>query len=207
MKKIGIIGSGGHAKVIMDIINEINFIKFNTYHIIGIFDDNKTGYFNNVKILNTINNINRYDVDSFVIAIGNDKIRKKIYEKYKNIIWETLIHPTSYISKNVFIGKGTIICAGSLIQTEVNIGNQCIINTGSSIDHETIIGDFTSICPKATICGQVKIGTCTMIGANSTIIQNIIIGDNCIIGAGTVIICCVNNNSKIVGNPGKIIDK
>lgn len=207
MKKIGIIGSGGHAKVIMDIINEINFIKINTYHIIGIFDDNKTGYLNNVKILDTINNINKYDVDSFVIAIGNDEIRKKIYEKYKNFIWETLIHPMSYISKNIFIGEGTVICAGSLIQTEVNIGKHCIINTGSSIDHETIIGDFTSICPKATICGQVKIGTCTMIGANSTIIQNIIIGDNCIVGAGTVIIRCVNNNSKIVGNPGKIIDE
>jgi len=55
------------------------------------------------------------------------------------------------------------------------------------------------------ICGQVNIGKLTFIGANSTIIQKIKIGINCIVGAGSVIIHNINNNSKVVGNPGRII--
>ena len=206
MKNIAIIGCGGHSKVIIDIINEINNINVNTYKIIGIFDDYKIGYLYDIPILDKIYNIKNYNIESFIISIGNDKIREKIFNDFSFLKWETIIHPLTNISKNVKIGEGTVICTGCLIQTEVKIGKHCIINTGSSIDHESVIGDFSSICPKATICGNVLIGSCTLIGANSTIIQNISIGDNCIIGAGSVIIKNVENNSKIVGNPGRLIN-
>jgi len=202
MKKIGILGSGGHAKVVIDIINEIN-----NYIIIGIFDDNKTGYIYDIPIIGKINEILIYkdQIDCFIIAIGNDMIRKKIYENNIDLYWETLIHPKSIVSKKASIECGSIVCAGAIIQTEVKIGKHCIINTGSSIDHESIINDFTSICPKATICGQVKIGSCTFIGASVTIIQCLNIGNNCIVGAGSVIIRDINDFSKVVGNPGKNI--
>ena len=198
MKNIGIIGCGGHAKVIIDIINEINNVNLNSYKIIGIFDDNKNGYLYNIPILDKIINLKNYNIDSFIISIGNDKIREKIFNDFSFLKWETLIHPFTCISKNIIIGEGTVICAGCIIQTEVKIGTHCIINTGSTIDHESIIGNFSSICPKATICGNVLIGSCTMIGANSTIIQNISIGNNCIIGAGSVVIRNIKNNCKVV---------
>lgn len=202
MKKIGILGSGGHSKVVIDIINEIN-----NYIIIGIFDDNKTGYFNDIPIIGKINEILIYkdQIDCFVIAIGNDMIRKKIYENNIDLNWETLIHPKSIISRKTIIECGSIVCAGAIIQTDVKIGKHCIINTSCSIDHETIINDYTSICPKATICGQVKIGSCTFIGANATVIQCLNIGNNCIVGAGSVIIRDIDDFSKVVGNPGKNI--
>lgn len=201
MKKIGILGCGGHSKVIIDIINEIG-----TYEIIGMYDDYKEGFFEDIPILGKIKDVSyAKDIDCFVIAIGNDIIRKKIYEMYISLIWETIIHPKTIISKKTKIDIGTVICAGAIIQPYVSIGKQCIINSGASINHETTIGDFTSICPKTTICGQVNIGSCSFIGANSTIIQCLNIGNNCIIGAGSVIIRDVQNNCKIVGNPGKII--
>ena len=95
--------------------------------------------------------------------------------------------------------------AGAIIQPGVTVGKHCIINTNSNIDHESYINSFSSICPGVTICGNVNIGELTFIGANSTIIQRITVGTNCVIGAGTVIIKNVNNNCKIVGNPGRII--
>ena len=49
------------------------------------------------------------------------------------------------------------------------------------------------------------IGELTFIGANSTIIQGKRIGKKCTIGAGTVVIRDIDDNSKVVGNPGKII--
>jgi acetyltransferase EpsM len=199
MEDIALIGAGGHCKVIIDLINSLG-----SYNIVGIYDDNKKGQFCNYNILGKSNNLNP-DIKNYIISIGNDKIRKKIYENNKKLNWVTLIHPSAILAKNVIIDIGSVIFAGSIIQTDVKIGKHCIINTGCSIDHECVINDFSSICPKATLCGQVKIGNLCFIGANATIIQCLTIGNNCIIGAGSVIIKNAENNSKIVGNPGKVI--
>jgi sugar O-acyltransferase (sialic acid O-acetyltransferase NeuD family) len=195
---ISIIGAGGHSKVIIDIIHELD-----NCNIMGIYDDNKTGYFSGIKIIGKVSEINNTN-DYFIIGIGNDKIRKKIAEEYQ-LKWATLIHPKTIIAKTATIKEGTVICAGAIIQTEVEIGKHCIINTNCSIDHESIISDYCSICPSSTICGQVKVGESSFIGANSTIIQTIEIGKECILGAGSVVIRNIPNNSKAVGNPAKVI--
>lgn len=200
MTKIIIIGCGGHSKVLIDIISMLT-----NYEIIGFYDDNVKDFFNNYPIFGKINDIvNNVDY-TYIIGIGDNNIRKIIFEKYHNLNWGTLIHPNSIISKTAVIKKGSVICAGSIIQTEVIIGENCIINTNCNIDHESIIGNNSSICPGSVICGRVNIDELCFIGANSTIIQNLKIGYNSIIGAGCVVIKNIPTNSKVVGNPGKII--
>lgn len=199
METIALIGAGGHCKVIIDLIELLNKFK-----IVGVYDDHKTGYFNGYRILGNTKEIDS-KINNFIVTIGNNRVRKKIYESNLNLNWITLIHPSVIISKNVKVGEGTVICAGSIIQPDVVIGKHCIINTGASIDHESVIGDFCSISPHATVCGQVKIRNMCFIGANSTIIQCLEIGSNSIIGAGSVIIRHVENEMKVVGNPGKKI--
>jgi sugar O-acyltransferase (sialic acid O-acetyltransferase NeuD family) len=196
---ISIIGAGGHSKVIIDIIHELG-----NYNIVGIYDDNKSGYFSGIKIIGKISEINNTTA-YFIIGIGNDKIRKKIAEEYHQLKWATLIHPKTIIAKTAIIKEGSVVCAGAIIQTEVEVGKHCIINTNCSIDHESIIGNYCSICPSSTICGQVKVGESSFIGANSTIIQTIEVGKECIIGAGSVVIRNIHSNTKVVGNPAKII--
>ena len=200
MKTIAIFGAGGHTKVIIDLILELN-----QYTIVGIYDDNKDGHFEDIPIIGKIDGNVNINYDEYIIGIGNDNIRKQIYEQFLNLRWAVLIHPRSIVSKHSMIDDGTLVFAGAVIQTGVKIGKQCIINTNCNIDHESIINDFSSICPGVTICGNVVIGELTFIGANSTIIHGKIIGEKCIVGAGTVVIRNVDDNSKIVGNPGRII--
>lgn len=200
MKTIAIFGAGGHTKVIIDLI-----IELNQYTIIGIYDDNKEGSFEDIPIIGKIDGNVNINYDEYIIGIGNDNIRKQIYEQFLNLRWAVLIHPRSIVSKRAMIDDGTLVFAGAVIQTGVKIGKQCIINTNCNIDHESIINDFSSICPGVTICGNVVIGELTFIGANSTIIHGKIIGEKCIVGAGTVVIRNVDDNSKTVGNPGKIL--
>jgi sugar O-acyltransferase (sialic acid O-acetyltransferase NeuD family) len=199
MKTIVIFGAGGHTKVIIDLINTLQ-----DYEIVGIYDDSKEGFFQNIPIIGKIHQINT-NYDEYIIGIGNNEIREKIYNQYQNLPWAVLIHPKSIVAKNAIVNKGTVIFAGAVIQTDVTIGKHCIINTNCNIDHECILSDFTSICPGSTICGNVQIGKLTFIGANSTIIQGITIGNKCLTGAGSVIIKNIENNKKVVGNPGRII--
>ncbi|MGL5100570.1 MAG: acetyltransferase [Fusobacteriaceae bacterium] len=194
-KEVIIIGAGGHSKVIVDIL------KLNGRKIAGILDDNP----NNQEAFGKLELIEKYkNIYDFVIAIGSNKIRKMISEKYKaNYI--VAIHPKAIIAGDVELEEGTVIMAGAIINSGSKIGKHCIVNTGAIIEHDNTIEDFVHISPGAVLAGTVKIGKSTWVGAGATIINNITVGENCVIGAGTVIVRDVRSESKIVGIPGREI--
>ena len=210
MKEIMIIGAGGHAKVIIDIILQRKKILNDNLVIKGILDDtfkgNEEKKIFGIPIVGKINKILELSSDIYyIIAIGNNGVRKKIAQNYEKIKYITLIHPKAVIAENVSINIGTVLMAGSIVNPYTKIGKHCIINTGSIIEHDNIIKDYVHISPGATLCGGVIVEEETWIGSGSTIIQGLIIGRKSTIGAGTVIIRNIQSFSKIVGNPAKYI--
>lgn len=191
-------GASGHAKVVIAILKRSN-IK-----ISKIFDDNK----NIKKILEfDVTSFERLDKNnSFIISIGNNKIRKSISQKL-NAAYGQAIHPDSIIDPTVTIQDGTVIMAGTVINSSTKIGKHCIINTSASVDHDCILENFVHISPNATLCGGVKVGEGTQIGAGAVIIPGVIVGKWCTIGAGSVIIKDVPDRATVVGNPGRIVGK
>ncbi len=207
-KEVVIIGAGGHAKVIADIIYKSGDI------VLGFLDDNKKIESNIIKepklnVIGTINDIYKMQEKNnsinFIIGIGDNKTRRIIAEKYSNINYYTAIHPTAQIGLDVEIEKGTTIMANTCINTSSKIGKHCIINTGSIIEHDNKIGDYVHISPNATLCGTVEIGENTHVGAGTTIKNNIKICDNCIIGAGATVVKDINECGTYVGIPVKKI--
>tara|TARA_B100001063_G_scaffold108838_1_gene101527 strand:- start:3019 stop:3621 length:603 start_codon:yes stop_codon:yes gene_type:complete len=198
-KKINIIGYSGHSYVCIEIA------LLNDFIIVGYCDlNNKNENPYELTYLGEEKNIN--SEQQVFICIADNTIRKKIYERLPNLNFNiNLIHPKSIISNTVHIGFQTLICAGAIINPKVKIGNGCIINTGSIIEHECIIEDFSHIAPGAVLSGNVLIGKGSFIGANSVIKQGVKIGCNVIVGAGAVIIKDILDNTKVAGNPSKII--
>ncbi len=204
-KNVVIIGAGGHAKVIADII-----IKSGD-NVYGFLDDNKKKneiIIDNYKIIGKIDDCLTLQKNAselyFIIAIGNNYTRKLISEKY-DLNYYTAIHPTSTIGMQVQIDKGTVVMANVCVNSNTKIGQHCIINTGAVVEHDNIIDDYVHISPNATLCGTVKIGECTHIGAGTTIINNVGITKECIIGAGAVIVNDVLEKGTYVGVPAKIM--
>lgn len=201
MKNVIILGAGGHAKVIADII------KKNNDNLLGFLDDceeiqNQIIY-DNKKVIGKIEECINYDNAYFVIGIGNNKIRKLIAEKYQ-LNWYTAIHPSAIIADEVLIGPGSVIMPGAIINPGSKIGTHCIINTKSSIDHDNIIEGFVHVSPGATLAGTVHIKEGTWICAGATIINNITIEKDNIIGAGAVVIRDIlDTNHTFVGVPAK----
>ncbi len=196
MKRIYIYGAGGHGLVVASIAKVCGFKE------IRFIDDGD----NNFPSLKDV--INEIKEKNFPVAlgIGNNQIRKKIFN---NLKWEginilTLIHPTSIISEDVEIDIGTVIMPNVIINTKAKIGIGVILNSGCIIEHECVIGNFAHISPGVALAGQVKIGELTHIGIGSSVIQNITIGRNCIIGAGSVVVNNIPDNKKAYGVPCKI---
>lgn len=196
---INIIGTGGHAKVVIEIANKLLLV------VDGFYDDDKQKQNSKFCDIEVKGDIDAIPNSNAIIAIGDNSIRKSIYQRAIGINWKTLIHPSTIIAQNVKISSGSLIVAGVIIQPSTNIGSQCIINTKASVDHDCLIEDFVHLSPSATLCGNVKVGEGTHIGAGATVIPNIKIGKWCIIGAGAVITKDIPDYSLVVGVPGKII--
>ncbi len=200
-KNVVIIGAGGHAKVIADIITKSND------NVIGFLDDNldiqsKTIYLNKT-VLGTTKDIDKYKEYYFIIGIGNNNIRENIANSY-DLKWYTAIHPNAIIANEVSMEEGSVVMAGSIINTGTKIGKHCIINTKSSLDHDNMIEDYVHISPGATLAGTVHIKEKTWVCSGATIINNITIAKNNIIGAGSVVIKDINEeNGTYVGVPAR----
>ena len=195
-----IIGAGGHAKSIYDIIRNKKKV---------FFDKNKKKFKIGKKIMSVksdYKSLNKFKKNyKVVIAIGNNYFRKNNYFflKKKKFNFTTLIHPKSYQAYGSKIGEGSVLMQGSLVNTDTIIGKNCIVNTNASIDHDCVIQDHSNICPGAILGGNVKIGKNCWIGLGVKIIQNCIIGDNVFIAAGSIVTKNIKSNSFVKGIPAK----
>jgi sugar O-acyltransferase (sialic acid O-acetyltransferase NeuD family) len=190
-----VIGAGGHAKVIIEIIEEMGGT------VLGITDNDSTihellGYRVTVEMPAAAATV--------LIAIGNNLVRKKLAAEISNS-FGTAIHPKANLSSRCSVGAGSVVMAGATINSGSVIGKHCIVNTNASIDHDCVLKDFVHISPGASLAGNVTVGEGAHIGIGSSIIQGVCIGQWATIGAGAVIIEDVPDHAVVVGVPGKVI--
>ncbi len=201
MKKVIIIGAGGHGKVVADII------RLNGDTVYGFLDDKEPEVLPGFPVIGRVNLINTLDNKAFCffVAIGNNKIRQTIMESYYKVEWYTAIHPSAVIADDTEIGTGTAVMANAVVNSGSKIGRGVIINTAATVDHDNIIGDFVHISPGAHLAGTVHIGDRCWIGIGANVINNIDICDTCIIGAGAVVVKEIKDNGTYVGVPARKI--
>lgn len=203
-KPIIIIGNGGHASVLTEILlaQKHTIIGFTAPTI----EDNAF----NLTYLGTdeaIESHNPSDIE-LVLGIGTikpSKLREELFNSYnsKNYRFKSVIHSSATIASSVKLGQGVQIMAGAIIQTNTIIADNSIINTGALIDHDCHINAHIHIAPGTIISGGVCIQQGTHIGTGATIIQGIHIGSSCLIGAGAVVVNNIANGLKVVGVPAK----
>lgn len=195
MKKINILlGAGGHAKVIYDLL------KKKGLSIDFVVDPKKKIdlYFKKTKhLLNENDILNNFlpNTCNIIMGLGSTNrksilLRKKIFYKFnkKGYNFLKVIHNFSYISETSNLSEGVQVFAGSIIQPSCNIGENTIINTKVSIDHDCDIKSNCHIAPGVTLCGGVKIGKDSIIGAGAILLPNTKLPSNSFVKAGT----CVN---------------
>jgi sugar O-acyltransferase (sialic acid O-acetyltransferase NeuD family) len=195
MKKIILIGGGGHCKSCIDVIE-----NGNKYKIKGIIDKKKNFLLNYKVFPESYINKKLIKNNYAFVTVGqikNYKIRVKLFDRLKDLGFKipTIISPSAYISKHAVIGQGTIVMHGAIINAGAVIGNNCIINTNSLIEHDVVIGDHTHISTEVTINGGAVIENKVFIGSRSIIKDNISIGEHSIVGAGLYIKKNLKKNS------------
>lgn len=200
MKKLMIIGAGGHAKVCIELAE-----KTNEYSNIDLLDDNFFGEkVLNKEIVGKIDDFYKYkESHSFIIAIGNNKIRNDIFNKLVENEMEiaTLISKDAIISNYSTIGKGSMILTGVIINAYTTIGDNVIVNTGGIVEHDCVIQNSCHISPGAILCGGVSVGELSWVGAGSVLNPLVKLKENTTIGSNSTVIDSLDVAGVYVGSP------
>jgi len=205
--KIAIIGAGGQARVVYEILSYDRNIEVFAFvdNVVRGSDERIMG----IPVMgdhSVLPKLITNGVKGAVIAVGDNEIRAAHFEKLKGMGLEMVnaIHPTAYIAPSVKLGSGVVIATEAIIVTGARIGNNVIINTGAIIEHEDEIEDHVHIGPGCSIAGRVTIKKRAFIGIGSVVRNYLTIGENTIIGAGSVVLEDMPDNVVAVGAPAKV---
>lgn len=208
MKKLLLIGGGGHCKSVIDSLKS----KYNEFDEIAIIDRNTALVNQGINVIGKDQDLKYLFSKGYnyafvtVGSVGNPSVRIKLYNLIKEIgyIIPTIIDRSSIVSSNAELCEGVFVGKGAIINAGTKIGNCSIINTGAVVEHDCKIGSFVHVAPGSVLCGNVQVGNNSHIGANATVIQGMQVGKNSIVGAGTVVIHSIGDEATVIGNPGRM---
>jgi len=184
------IGSGGHAQVLMEIASELGVVVEGVVttrigtgrHLDGVpilGDDKVLSEFdpNEVSLINGIGSLPGVSV----------RWEKALEFKEKKFVFETLIHPSALISETAVVSAGAQIMAGSILQSFASIGEDSIINTGAIVEHDCGIAERCHVAPGVTMSGGVTLGCGVHVGTGARLVQGVSVGEGSVIAAGAVV--------------------
>jgi sugar O-acyltransferase (sialic acid O-acetyltransferase NeuD family) len=210
MHKIVIIGSSGHAKVVIDIIE-----REGRYVIVGLVDryrqlgEKTLGY----SVLGCEEDLpilmQRHALKGLAVAIGDNFVRSKVVANVLEICptlpFVSVIHPRASVARDVIIGSGTVIMAGAVVNPGCSIGRSCILNTNSSLDHDSSMNDFSSLAPRVATGGNCSLGVCSAVCIGAVLINGVVVGEHTVIGAGSTVISSIGSFKLAYGTPARVI--
>lgn len=207
-QKIAIIGGGGCAKEVAEIIRAINN-KHLTYDLLGFLVDEKycppqeiNGY---PRLGNTDWAIEHKETIRFVCAIGDARPREIVMNRLmdQGVKFESIIAPNAYIGRFSLLGEGCILYWGAGISVNCKLGKGVLMNANTTIGHDVEVGDYSTLSPASELGGRVVVGKTVSIGSHSYVLPDKKVKDYAVIAAGSIVFSNVKESTTVLGNPAR----
>lgn len=197
-KKVMLIGGGGHAKVVMDIVEACGDV------VAGILDDALAVGTEvlGIPVVGTTADADRFGDCLFVVAVGNNAVRRRLAGQL-DVSWYTAIHPAAVVSRRAEIGAGSVVMPQAVVNAAARVGCHCIINTAAVVEHDNCVGDYSHVSCGAVLTGTVCVGEETLIGAGAVVRNNVSICGGAVVAAGAVVTADVTEPGTYAGVPAR----
>ncbi len=206
--KLVVLGSGGHAKVIIEILEAMDQFEIvgcssgdpdppsevSGYSFLGAFDD--------------LPGLMKKGVKLAAVGVGgwtDNTFRQEVFEMAKEMGFELVkpVHPTVVRPPNVVIGEGTMVGSGAVLMTEAAIGRNVIISSQCLIGHETVIEDHVLVSGAVKVGADVRIRQGALLAFASTVLSRTVVGEDALVAAGAVVVDDVPAHARVFGVPAK----
>ena len=183
--KLLLVGAGGFGRVVLE-------HAIQEYDCAFIDDGPEIGTLvNGVPVIGRPTELEKFisEYKLLLVAIGNNKLREKIYKDAESIGYDfpNLIDPSAYISPFAEIGKGCVILNNAVVQNNAKIGNGCILNSGVEAHHDSVIEDFCLIYANSVVRALTHVGKRVRIGSTVSISTGAMVEDDADIEDGSAV--------------------
>lgn len=204
-----IVGSGGHARVVADIValsGEFSIAGF----LDDVNDDRHGKPFCGSTVLGSTDllaSLAAQGVQHGFVAIGAWRARLALAERLATagLRLPVLRHPAAVVAADVDMLPGTVLMAGAIVNPGTVVAGHVIVNTAASVDHDCRLDEGVHIAPGATLSGHVRVGRGAWIGVGAVVKDRITIGAGSIVGAGAVVVKDVPEGVVAYGNPAIVV--
>jgi len=198
-----VIGAGGHAKVVIDLLRESE-----GYHPVGCTDPRPVPAVNGVAWLGDdgiLPRLRREGVAHAFVALGDNAARERLAGLLQDLGFGLVnaISRAARLSPAVRLGVGIAAMPGVIVNADAQLDDLCVLNTGALVDHDCRIGRASHVAPGCTLAGNVTVGAGALVGIGARIVNGVSIGARAVVGAGSVVIEDVADGATVVGSPAR----
>jgi sugar O-acyltransferase (sialic acid O-acetyltransferase NeuD family) len=209
MRDLVIVGTGGFAREVHQLVEDVNAEK-SDWNVLGFIDDDPQrdeAVVHELPVLGTREWLSEREGLSVAIGVGAPSTRwrilRELAQKNPGLVFPKLVHPLAWVGRRIQMDIGVIVCAGNLLTTDLRLGSHVILNLDCTVGHDCDIRDFVTVAPSVNVSGGVRVGEGCDLGTGSTIIQGTTIGAWTVVGAGAVVVKDLPSNVTAVGIPAK----
>lgn len=211
-KPFVVIGAGGHAKVVVDLLLEMG------EEVVGLTDADPARHGTEVlgiPVLGGDDVLAGFAPDSIQLALGigaagDDlcaalKFRHAIAVRLQGLgyTFPALAHLDAIIGRGCVLEDGAQVMAGAVVQADSRIGAFAIVNSRAVVDHDGRVGAAAHIAPGATLGGDVQVGDNAYVGIGAAVVHGVSIGIGALVAAGAAVTRNVDDGARVAGVPAK----
>ncbi len=188
MKPLLLIGCGGHARSLIELIESA--VDWQIHGLVGLPEQvgsRVLGY----PVIGCDDDFPalREECSAAVLAIGqlqdsSPRVRLAQHMEQFGFKFPVLVSPHAVVSRHAQLGAGTTVGHGVIVNAGAFIGDHCIINSCALVEHDVQIGHHCHISTGVLVNGGVTIGSGSFIGSGAMIREGLNVPSLTVIGAG-----------------------
>lgn len=185
-RKVIIVGAGGFGREIYEYI-----LDAGVWQVIGFLDDNPAALaefdFVDAPIIGPIGGSDVPDDVGYVLGVGNPKTRRTIVEILDENSFETIVHPTAYVSCSATISRGCVVGPFAFVGSNAQLAEHVMVNTRSTIGHDAVVGRYSELSPHSAVGGASVLGEGIFLGTGAIVNPTKSVGDWTKVSSGTTV--------------------
>lgn len=188
MRSLLLIGCGGHARSLIDVIEADG--QWRLHGLIGLPEQvgsTVLGY----PVLGTDADLQALHQESpaALLAVGqlpDAAPRRRLADLLDRFGFTSpvLVSPHAVVSRHAQLGAGTVVGHGVIVNAGASVGAHCILNSRALIEHDVQLGDHCHVSTGALLNGGVCVGSGSFIGSGAMLREGLQLPEGTVISAG-----------------------
>lgn len=199
-KNVVILGAGGHASSVSDVLQRIGFV------VLGYSGGSCDPVFSSVSFSDdedALSHAWQSQARAFV-AIGDNLIRRRLIEQipFELRLAAAVAHSAS-VSASSELAEMSIVMEQAHVGPHARIGQGAIVNTAAVVEHHCVVGKAAHLAPGAILLGGAVAGPGSLIGSGACVLPGLEVGADATVGAGAVVTQNIPAGATVTGVPAR----